>query len=181
MAGIAENRRFDLRKPLIASAVALLVALLITIYGTDIAWFLYSVAVAVFGSFVLLGWIALRAVFRKRQHALTALAIFGAYVAVTAVFFIGNGQFRPMLRWTLRSHRYKSEVLATAVGEGEFKHVEWDGDGWGSGPTGDWMSYSCMTRPTPFQERPKTMCPQSTGVFRARLYWSGAWRNSGTP
>ena len=141
MASIAENRRFDLRKPLIAAAVALLMALLITIYGNDIGWLLYSAAVAVVGSFVLLGWIALRAVFRKRQHALMALAIFGAYVAVTTVFFIGNGYLRPNLRWTLWSHRYKSEVLATAASNGEFRHLEWDGDGWGSGPTGDWMGY----------------------------------------
>jgi hypothetical protein len=70
-----------------------------------------------------------------------ALAIFGAYVAVTAVFFVGNGYLRPILRWTLWSHRYKSEVLATAASNSEFRHVEWDGDGWGSGPTGDWMGY----------------------------------------
>lgn len=54
MSSLAESRRFDLRKPLIAAALALLVALPVTIYGTDIAWFLYSAAVTVLGSLVLL-------------------------------------------------------------------------------------------------------------------------------
>lgn len=137
MANIAENRRFDWRKPVIAAAIALLVSLLITIYGTDIDWLLYSAAVAVLGSIVLLGSIALRAVFRKGQDVLMALAIFGAYGAVTAAFFIGYGQLRPTLRWTLWSHRYKSEFLAQAgPANGQLKHVEWERSGWGPiGPT----------------------------------------------
>ena len=137
MASSAEDRRFDLRKPVIAAAVALLVSLLIIIYGTDIDWLLYSAAVAVLGSMALLGSIALHAVFRKEQDVLMALAIYGAYVAVTAVFFMGYGQLRPMLRWTLWSHRYKPELLAQAApADGQLKHIEWERSGWGPiGPT----------------------------------------------
>jgi hypothetical protein len=137
VANIAEHRRFDWRKPLVAAAVALLVSLLITTYGTDIDWLLYSMAVAVIGSISLLGSIALRAVFRKRQNVLMAIAIFGAYVAVTAVFFVGYEQLRPILRWTLWSHRYKSELLTQATpANGQLKHVEWERSGWGPvGPT----------------------------------------------
>lgn len=137
MASGAKNRRFDLRKPVIAAVVALLVSLVITIYGTDVDWLLYSVGVALLGSLILLGSIALRAVFRKEHDVLMAFAIFGAYVAVTAAFFIGYGQLRPMLRWTLWSHRYKSELLAQAPpANGQLKHVEWERSGWGPiGPT----------------------------------------------
>ena len=137
MANIAEHRRFDWRKPLVAAAVALAVCLLITIYGTDIDWLLYAAAVGVLGGMGLLGSIALRAVFRKEQNLLMAFAIFGAYVAVTAVFFVGYGQLRPILRWTLWSHRYKSELLAQATpANGQLKHVEWERSGWGPiGPT----------------------------------------------
>ena len=137
MANIAEHRRFDWRKPLVAAAVALAVCLLITIYGTDIDWLLYAAAVGVLGGMGLLGSIALRAVFRKEQNLLMAFAIFGAYVAVTAVFFVGYGQLRPILRWTLWSHRYKSELLAQATpANGQLKHVEWERAGWGPiGPT----------------------------------------------
>ena len=137
MVSVTKNRRFDLRKPVIAAVVALLVSLIITIYGTDIDWLLYSAGVAFLGSLILLGSIASRALFRKEQDVLMALAIFGAYGAVTAVFFIGFGQLRPMLRWTLWSHRYKSELLAQAPpANGQLKHLEWESLGWGPiGPT----------------------------------------------
>ena len=137
MASTGENRRFDLRKPVIAAAVALLVSLLVITYRTDIDWLLYSAAVAILGSMALLGSIALHAVFRKEQNVLMAFAIYGAYVAVTAVFFIGYEQIRPMLRWTLWSHRYKPELLAQAApADGQLKHIEWERSGWGPvGPT----------------------------------------------
>jgi hypothetical protein len=138
VADIAAPRRFDLRKPLVAAAVALVASLLITIYGTDIDWLLYAAAVGVLGGIGLLGSIALRAVFRKRQDVLMALAIFGAYVAVTAVFFVGYGELRPILRWSLWSQRYKSELLAQATPASgqQLKHVEWERSGWGPvGPT----------------------------------------------
>ena len=137
MANIAEKHRLDWRKPVVAAAVALLVSLLITIYGTDVDWLLYAMTVAVLGSIGLLGSIALRAVFRKGQNVLMPIAIFGAYVAVTAVFFVGYEQLRPILRWTLWSHRYKSELLVQATpANGQLKHVEWERSGWGPvGPT----------------------------------------------
>jgi hypothetical protein len=119
---MAEHRRFDWRKPLVAATVALLVSLLIVIYGTDIDWLLYSMAVAFIGSASLLGSIALHAVFRKRQNVLMAIAIFGAYVAVTATFFVGYEQLRPILRSTLWSHRYKSE---SATGGWSSRMASW--------------------------------------------------------
>lgn len=65
------------------------------------------------------------------------LAIFGAYVEVTAVVFIDSGQLRPILRWTLWSHGCKSKLLAQPPpANGELKHVEWESSGWGPiGPT----------------------------------------------
>jgi hypothetical protein len=68
VATIAEHRRFDLRKPLVAAA--LVVCLLMTIYGTDVDWLLYAAVVGVLGGVGLLGSIALRAVFRKGQQRL---------------------------------------------------------------------------------------------------------------
>jgi hypothetical protein len=132
VANIAEHSRFDWRKPVVAAAVALVVCLLITVYGTDIDWLLYALAVAIFGGIVLLFTV----VVRKRQRIM-ALATFGAYVAVTAMFFMDYGQLRPILRWTLSSHRYKSELLAQpAPANGQLKHVEWESSGWGPiGPT----------------------------------------------
>ncbi|MBZ5649025.1 MAG: hypothetical protein LAO18_00930 [Acidobacteriia bacterium] len=68
------------------------------------------------------------------------VAAFGAFLIVTIGVVINQRQIRPHLLWLVRSNRYKSEVLAAAA-NGELQHVEWDGDGWGSGATGDWMGY----------------------------------------
>lgn len=132
MANTTEQRRFDWRRPVVAAAVALLVSLLITIYGIDIDWLLYGAAIAILGGIALL----VTGVVRKRQLVMV-LAIFGAYVAVTAVVFIDYGQLQPILRWTLWSHRYRSELLAQpAPANGQLKHVEWESSGWGPiGPT----------------------------------------------
>jgi hypothetical protein len=49
---------------------------------------------------------------------------------------------RPHLLWLIGAQRYKTEVLAeSAAANGEFKHVEWDGDGWGDVVSGDWTGY----------------------------------------
>lgn len=140
MANIAEQRRFGWCKSVIAATVGLLVSLLITIYGTDVDWLLYAAGVAILGGIALLGSIALRVVFRKRLHLMMPLTMFGAYFAVTAVFFMGYGQLRPVLRWTLWSPRYKSELLEQAApANGQLKHVEWERSGWG--PVGATIVY----------------------------------------
>ena len=134
MTNIAEHRRFDWRKPLVAAAVAILLSLLMTIYGTDIDWLLYAAALIVLGGIALLVIVTVR---KRRQQRVMALVIFGTYVAVTAMFFVDYGQLRPILRWTLWSHRYKSELLSQpAVANGQLKHLEWEISGWGPvGPT----------------------------------------------
>lgn len=43
--------------------------------------------------------------------------------------------------WLIGSHHYKQEVLASAHTPAELQHAEWDGDGWGGAPVGDWMGY----------------------------------------
>ena len=122
----------------LSAAVALIASLVAIVFTSDIVTLLYLVAVAILGMFALLLAIALR---RGLKKAIMAVASFGAFLIVTSVLVVNQGHIRPHLRWLIWSQRYKSEVLATAPGNGEFKHVEWDGDGWGSGATGDWMGY----------------------------------------
>jgi hypothetical protein len=60
---------------------------------------------------------------------------------VTLAVIVNQDHIRPHLRWLIWSQQYKGEVLATPTGNAEFKHADWDGDGWGSGVTGDWLGY----------------------------------------
>jgi hypothetical protein len=137
MSKTTEHCRFDWRKPLAAASVGALVSLLVTIYGDDVGWLLYAVVVVVVGSCVLLLAIAIR---KHRGQRLAAVGVFGAYLAITGLFFMNEGRLRPTLRWLLWSHYYKAEVLGQpAPSNGELKHVEWDG--WGGAPVGDWTAY----------------------------------------
>jgi hypothetical protein len=122
-----------------SAAVALIASLVAIVFTSDLGTLLYLVGVAILGTLALLLGIALR---RDRQQRTMWGAAAGAFLIVTAGVVFSQSQIRPHLLWLVWSNRYKSEALANStVGNGEFKHVEWDGDGWGSGATGDWMGY----------------------------------------
>jgi hypothetical protein len=122
-----------------SGAVALIASLVAIVSTSDIGTLLYLVGIVILSTLLLGISIALR---RGRQQRLTPVAAFGAFLIVTVCVLISQRQIRPHLLWLVWSNRYKGEVLAnSAAANGEFKHVEWDGDGWGSGATGDWMGY----------------------------------------
>ena len=124
--------------PVVLGAAAALIASLVAIlFTSDIGTLLYLVGMAILGTLAL--GIALR---RDRQRRIMPVAAVGAFLIVAAGVVFSQWQIRPHLLWLVWSNRYKSEVLAnSAPSNGEFKHTEWDGDGWGSGATGDWMGY----------------------------------------
>jgi len=70
----------------------------------------------------------------------TIIAV-GLFTTVIAVVLVKHSQFWPEAVWVKGSRTYKQQVLAATETDGELKHVEWDGDGWGGAATGDWMSY----------------------------------------
>lgn len=122
-----------------SAAVALIASLVVIVFTSSIGTALYLLAVAILGTLALLLAIALR---RGRGRRVMSVAVFGAFLTVTAGMVILQWHTRPHLLWLIWSHRYKSEVLVeSTAGNGEFKHMEWDGDGWGDGVSGDWMGY----------------------------------------
>jgi hypothetical protein len=126
----AEVDRLNWRLPLYAAVGACVVFLPIMVYGSaDVAVILYTFGAAPIIGTLLLVVVAVRWRQRQRLSALLALA---AYVAVTVALFMARGELRPTLRWLLWSDRYKAELLATPdLPNGELKHIEWDGWGWG--------------------------------------------------
>lgn len=122
-----------------SGAVALIASLVAIVFTSDIGTLLYLFGIVIVSALLLGIGIALR---RGSQQRLTLVAAFGAFLIVTVGVLISQRQIRPHLLWLFWSSRYKNEVLANPVAtNGEFKHVEWDGDGWGSAATGDWMGY----------------------------------------
>jgi hypothetical protein len=135
-------RRFaNLVAVVLGAAIALIASLLAILFTSEIGTLLYLVAVAFLGT-AFVG-VSLGLGLRKGRHmSIRAVAVVAAFLAVTAVVVLNQSRFRPQLVWLVWSHRYKGDVLASSARpSGEFKHVEWDGDGWGSAATGDWMSY----------------------------------------
>jgi hypothetical protein len=122
-----------------SGAFALIASLVAIVFTSDIGTVFYLVGTVILSTLLLGIATALR---RGRQQRLTSAAAFGAFLIVTVVVLISQRQIRPHLLWLVWSNRYKTEALAnSAAPDGEFKHVEWDGDGWGSGATGDWIGY----------------------------------------
>ncbi len=128
---IVAAKSFHWRWAFYAVTAAFLILLPLTIYGSDIDEFLYLLFVApCIGLFFLIV-----AVFKKRHSGRQRLAIVGmvlAYWAVSALLVIGREPLRTASRWLLFSGEYKRSVLAQPKPvNGELRHVNWDGWGWG--------------------------------------------------
>jgi hypothetical protein len=127
------SKPFGWRLPLYAAAGACVVFLPIMVCGSDMAVILYTFGAAPIIGILLLVVVAVRRGLRQR---LSALLVLVAYVTVTGALFMAHGQLRPTLRWLLWAHRYKAELLAAPdSANGELKHIEWDGWGWGGQDT----------------------------------------------
>jgi hypothetical protein len=80
----------------------------------------------------------------KRYHRILWTVVIGGTLVLVCMAFVGAiqgglvPQPRPVqsARWLLKSRKYKSEVLLEPTGlNGELKHIEWDGWGWGRNDT----------------------------------------------
>ena len=131
---------FDWRVPGGAALVAFFVSLSIAVCQADTAIFLYLFLVA---PILILLSIALPiyAIFGKgRRKRLTLLATLGAVWVVLSILFtyyVQDGStVRTTTRWLVWSRNYKEKVFAVyAPTNGELRHVEWDGWGWGGEDT----------------------------------------------
>jgi hypothetical protein len=82
---------------------------------------------------------------RSRVAKKLLLSVFAAAVSffliLLVIGWVGLAPgFRSRAYWMFGSVAYKSAVLSSAS-DSSFRHVEWNGDGWGGLPTGDWVGY----------------------------------------
>jgi hypothetical protein len=61
-------------------------------------------------------------------------------VAVMTLLGVPSG-LRPHVYWLFSSRQYKQAVMRSSTVPNQLAHAEWDGDGWGGVPVGDWMGY----------------------------------------
>src|SRR5689334_16224282 len=71
---------------------------------------------------------------RKRVAVTIGIALFVFLMSASIILHPMFGYPAPIkyARWLIRSHHYKAKVLAEpSPANGELKHIEWDGWGWG--------------------------------------------------
>jgi hypothetical protein len=135
---------------------------------TDTALFLYLFVIGpllVVSTIVLLVFAALGKL-RQNRRAL-AVALCAVWIIAACAFTMSLHYplaVRTPARWLLWSHNYKSAVLEQqASANGDFKHVEWDGWGWGSidttvylvfDPTDSLLSAASAHQPVKFKGLP---------------------------
>ena len=122
----SQRNQLDWRMPIYAALAAVLVFLPLVIRSnTDVLYiFVIVPGLVLIGSCVLI-----YAAIRKKLPIAVMVATF---CAVSALVFLCNLQMRTFTRWFLWSGQYKNKVLAeTTPVNGDLKHIEWDGWGWG--------------------------------------------------
>jgi hypothetical protein len=132
----AVANRFNWRLPLYAAVGAVIVFLPFVIYAYDIGELLYLLIAVPIVSLVLL------IVFVVKKRRLAVLAMLVVYWAVTLVLVRNSLDLRSTVRWLLWSRNYKAAVLAQPESpNGELRHIEWDGWGWGGNDTTVYLVY----------------------------------------
>jgi hypothetical protein len=146
----ANADRFNWWLPFFAAIGALILFIPVMIYG-GLSDVLYIFAAPVIGFILLV--VALVHAFRKNGlRGLTVLSMLVVYCAVSWGLFRNSFELRTIARWLLFSKQYKARVLAEPVRtNGEMRHIEWDGWGWGGNDTTAYLVFdpndSLLTAP----------------------------------
>ncbi len=125
----SEGIRLGWRMPAYGALAAILISLplLISSLG-DLYFFLITPVLVITGICVLI-----YAAIRKDFFLAATVPIF---LAISAVALLYNFQIRTFTRWFIWSRHYKNDVLEEpSQANGDLKHMEWDGWGWGGQDT----------------------------------------------
>ena len=134
----SERRRFDWRPLLYFAAITIVISAIVTLAESDgILYFVGVFPIVSLTLFVLL----LRAATKNRmRRSAVILSMLAIYWLLSLALLTNYSAIRDVTRWSLRSHRYKSELLAQPASKGgELRHIEWDG--WGFPGAGDTTVY----------------------------------------
>jgi hypothetical protein len=124
--------QFNWWLPFFAVVGALILFIPLMIYGVDIDEMLY-IFISVPNICII---IIVVAMLKKGLHRKAVLSMLVVYIAVSWGLFKNSNELRWTTRWLLWSKDYKAKVLAQPnPANGELRHVEWDGWGWGGNDT----------------------------------------------
>jgi hypothetical protein len=123
--------QFNWRLPLYAAVGALILFVPIMIYGIDLVEIAYIFIAGPVISLVLI----VVSIFKKGRR-LAVLSMLAAYWIVSLGLFINSRELHWTVRWLVGSKQYKAELQKQpAAANGELRHIEWDGWGFGGNDT----------------------------------------------
>jgi cell division protein FtsW (lipid II flippase) len=142
----ANPNPFNWRPPSFAALLAFVVFFSIAICQADTGLFLYLFLAGPILAAISITLLAYTAIGKGRSKRRTLLPALAAFWVVSTIFFVFDikhpSAIRTRTRWLLWSHNYEDRVLAqSASANGEFKHVEWDGWGWGGEDTTEFLVF----------------------------------------
>jgi hypothetical protein len=122
--GSDRGNSFNWWLPLFA-AVGTFVAFVAMAISTSDTFFYVSLVLLV--SLVLIGSSVGAAIAKNRRISLAILSMLVIHWAISAILVMNYSTISASAKWLIRSHKYKSEVLAQqASPDGELKHIRWD-------------------------------------------------------
>ena len=137
---------FHWRWPFYAALIACAVYLTLIFLNNEVSEILFWMAVlAVLCVGLLIGLTFLFAGAWRIAASLISVAL--ACVAVSFGLLIGSHPIRTAGRWAFNSGTYKTQVLSQAApSPGDYRHIEWDGWGWGGNDTVVYLIYDPQDR-----------------------------------
>ena len=179
-----EGDQFNWRLPLAALLGTLVIFLILAICQSESLVYLFFVVPII--SVVLIVFAVYSAIARKKLRSVSILSMLAIFWVLSVPLFKNYLAVRSAARWLIWSDDYKARVVAQpAPANGDLKHLDWDGWGWGGentevylvfDPTDSLAAAAGSHQPGKFNGLP---C-EVDRVFRLESNWYAAQFYTGT-
>ena len=179
-----QEHRFNWRLPLAALLSTPLIFLIVAIFQSESLVYLFFMVPII--SVVLIVFAVYSAIARKKLRSVSILSMLAIFWLLSVLLFRNYLAVRSAARWLIRSDDYKARVVAQpAPANGDLKHLDWDGWGWGGentevylvfDPTDSLAAAAGSHQPGKFNGLP---C-EVDRVFRLESNWYAAQFYTGT-
>jgi hypothetical protein len=179
-----QEHRFNWRLPLAALLSTPLIFLIVAIFQSESLVYLFFMVPII--SVVLIVFAVYSAITRKKLRSVSILSMLAIFWVLSVPLFKNYLAVRSAARWLIWSDDYKARVVAQpAPANGDLKHLDWDGWGWGGentevylvfDPTDSLAAAAGSHQPGKFNGLP---C-EVDRVFRLESNWYAAQFYTGT-
>ncbi|MGA2901071.1 MAG: hypothetical protein ABSF40_12650 [Candidatus Acidiferrales bacterium] len=172
-----QEHRFNWRLPLAALLSTPLIFLIVAIFQSESLVYLFFMVPII--SVVLIVFAVYSAIARKKLRSVSILSMLAIFWVLSVPLFKNYLAVRSAARWLIWSDDYKARVVAQpAPANGDLKHLDWDGWGWGGENTEVYLVFSI--RQIRWRRQPEAINPASSTDYPAKSIVCFVWRATGT-